>query len=112
MLCVIEKIHNTAANPPRLFLKEWRDKLKLSQEQIAARLETDKGTISKLERGRQKVTDDWLFGLAWAMGVEPERLFRHPDAPSLDDLIRGAPDNLKKQIFQVVEALVKTGTGG
>lgn len=58
------------------FLKDWRLRLKLSQEQLAERAGTSKGYISDLESGKRPVPPGpMLQRLADALGVTTRQLF-------------------------------------
>lgn len=107
---MVTHIHKRSDNQPRLFLKEWREAKGLTQQQIADRIGTDTGQVSRVETGKRKANQSWVFGYASALGITPEQLYRPPGAPSLDDMVRNAPESLRRQIFVVVEALLKTGT--
>lgn len=93
--------------PIRWFLREWREKVGLTQEQLAERLETNKGQISKLENSRQRVNDDWLNGYAVALDIEPGDLLRDPERPTIDDLLKGVSEAERDQAISVLRALLK-----
>lgn len=111
--------------PIRWYVKEWRHKLKLSQEQVAERLGTNKGQFSKLERGKtkdgQRLNDDWIAAIAEAYGIEPADLLRDPDAPSPADILRDqpktildlltAPAEVKAEVSNFVEFLNRKKAG-
>ena len=50
----------------------------LTQEAVAELLNTEKGTISKLERGLQRYHQEWLEALAEIFDIEPADLLRPP----------------------------------
>jgi transcriptional regulator with XRE-family HTH domain len=112
MLGMVTQIHNRASNRPRHYLQEWRLAKGLTQEQLADRVGTAKGVVSRHENDKRKLKMDKLAQYAEALGIETEQLFRDPAAPSLDELIRDVPPELKRQIFTVVTAMLKTGTDG
>lgn len=100
---------------PRHYLKEWRLKLGLKQQQLADRMDTGKDQISRWESAKRGVSMEVLFALADALGIDPAALLHDPEAPSIDELLRaaGASPETRGQAFVVVEALVKrTGTKG
>ena len=96
--------------PSRVFLKEWREAKHLSQDQLAGRMDTSKSVVSKLENGRQRYSQDWLEAYAFALGVEVPQLFRHPEAPTPDELLARMTPDQQKQAVAVLETLLKTGT--
>lgn len=92
--------------PLKWYLKEWRVHKGLTAERMADRLDTNKGQISKLERGEQRMNDDWIYGYAEALGIEPADLLKPPDAPSVDDLLRGATPEQYEQVRSVIRIIV------
>lgn len=94
--------------PPRIFLREWRETRGLTQERLAERLDVEKMTISKWERGVSAVNTNVMRALADALGIEPEDLWHHPDTPSADMLLRGQPDDVRDQVFKIIDALRRT----
>lgn len=70
---------------PRHFLKQWRKFRRLTQEQLAGRLDMSNSSISQLETGKQGYTQDTLEALADALSCQPgDLLMRDPlakDAP-------------------------------
>lgn len=94
-------------SPLRWYLREWRKKKGLSQEQLANRLDTNKGQISKLERGDQRMNDDWIAGLANALDIEPGDLLRDPEAPTLNDLLRSASPEQMQEIRAIAQIMLR-----
>lgn len=98
--------------PIRHFLKEWRLKRGKTQQQLADLLDTDKAQISNWERDKRGMTMDVQVALAYALGIEPPDLFRDPETPSIDELLRRATPEQRRLAFTVIEAMLKTGTDG
>lgn len=92
--------------PVRLFLAEWRESRNLTQQQLADRLDTSDVTVSRWETGKRRPDDDAKSAIAWVLGIEVVDLYRHPDHPSADALLRGQPVEIQDQGFRVIEALV------
>ena len=85
--------------PFRHYLKEWRLKRGLTQQQLAQRLNTTKGHISRYERGHRAMTSHVQFRLMRALGITPVQFFMHPDLPSADALLeRLAPADRQRYI--------------
>ncbi len=106
---MIDRIGNRRAM--RFYLKEWRDKFGLSQDQLADRMNTSKSKISKLERGSQAWGPKWVAAAAEAFNLDDEQaLFRHPDAPSPDELLAGSTPEQRAMAINVIQALLKTGS--
>lgn len=94
------------------YVREHRERRGLTQEQLAERMDTNKGQISKLERGAQRMNDDWAALIAEALNIEPWQLLRHPDAPDPADLLAGLLEQDRERVRQFADALKKTGTNG
>lgn len=106
------------AKPFRHFLKEWRQKKGLTQQQLADRLPvgddgkpTGKDQVSRWERNERGMTMDVQAALAEALNLSsPGDLFRDPDMPSADELLRAVGPAERNRIFAVIETMVKTGS--
>ena len=107
---VMDRIGNRRAI--HWYVREHRERRGLTQEQLAERLDTNKGQVSKLERGAQRMNDDWAALIADALNIEPWQLLRHPDAPDPADLLTGLLEKDRERVRQFAEALKKTGTDG
>lgn len=88
-----------------VFLAEWRLHKGLTQQQLADRLGTSDVTISRWETKKRRPNDDAREALAEAMGIEPEDLFRHPDTPSADALLRGQPPEVVELVIKQIMAI-------
>ena len=91
----------------RWYIKEWRKKRGLTQETVAQRCDTNKGQISKLERGDLQMNDRWIADLAHAYDIEPFQLLQHPDRPTADDLLRDASPQEMETIRQAISLMLK-----
>lgn len=91
--------------PVRLFLAEWRAKRGLTQQQLADRLETSDVTVSRWETGERSPDDRAKAGIAWALGCEVVDLYRHPEQPSADALLRDQPPEVQEQVFRIIAAM-------
>lgn len=94
--------------PFRHYLREWRNARGLSQQQLADRLDTSKGQISRWESGSRSMSGDVIAALADALAIEPGDLFRDPAAPSLDALLARAPAHVRDAAADLVRTLLKT----
>lgn len=114
LLGMVERIGPKA--PLRHYLKEWRKAKGFTQQQIADRLpvgEDGKGTskdvVSRWERFERGITMEAQAALADALSIEPWQLFQHPDTPSADELLKRASPEKRREIFAVIETMLKTG---
>lgn len=77
------------ARPPNR-IEEFRKRSGLTLDDLAARLQVDTSTIWKLEKGRRRLTADWMERLARELGVAPAELLWQQSAqtptvrPALD----------------------------
>lgn len=92
----------------RVFLKEWRLHLNLTQEEIAERLGTSKGTVSRLELNTREPNLGYLAAFAEAIGRNTGQLFYDPRTPSCDDLLRNVSPAQADQAFRMLKALTET----
>lgn len=94
----------------RLFLKQHREARGLSAQQMADRLDLTRESLYRQEREPWRVNSDKQAEWAEALGIEPEALWsppRGPEAPpSLDELVRDAPDDVKSMAVDIVRRLV------
>lgn len=104
------RIHRGNKRRRAIYLKEWREHLNLTQDQLAERMETSKARVSRIESGARPYKEDFVAAAAWAMGIEERDLFRHPESVSIDDMLEKAPDPVKKQAHALIETLLKTGS--
>jgi transcriptional regulator with XRE-family HTH domain len=93
--------------PRKLFLLEWREHRRLTQERLGQRLGVEKITISRWERDRRGLNVNVLSALAEALDIEPTDLFRHPDQPSADALLRDQSPEIQQQAITIIRALRK-----
>lgn len=95
--------------PRRQYLQQWRDSRGLTQEQLADRLDTGKDQISRWESGKRGMSAGVIAALEEALQLEPGDIFRDPAQPSVDELLRNATPEQRRQALSVIEALLKTG---
>lgn len=75
----------------------------LNQVDIANRLEVSStGTISKKLAKPEKLTVEWLAKFAWALEIEPEQLYHHPDQRTAEELLRQADDSTKEVVLRIL----------
>ena len=56
------------------YLAEWREYREMTQEALAAAVNTNKGQISGLESGGKRWNRDWLYKLSAVLECEPAEL--------------------------------------
>lgn len=92
--------------PRRNYLAAWREQRGLTQDQLADRLDTYKGQISNWENGRRAMSFDVQAALAEALDIEPSDLFRDPERPSADELLRDVAPEVHQQAIDLIRVLV------
>jgi transcriptional regulator with XRE-family HTH domain len=60
------------------YLKETRDKLGLSQDEVAARCDVTKGNLSMIENGKKDFAFSTFLEIALGMDIHPKQLLDHP----------------------------------
>lgn len=99
------------SRPTRQFLSKWREHRGLTQQQLADRIETGKDQISRWENGKRGMSAEVLNALAEALQIEPADLFRDPDMPSADELLRSATPEQRRLAIDLVERIVRPTAG-
>lgn len=64
----------TVGSENRNYLRQWREKAKLSQEELADKVGTTKSVISLLENEKRPLSSKWLRKLAEALNTTPGRI--------------------------------------
>lgn len=91
----------------RIYLAEWRESRALSQKRLGDRLGVSDMTVSRWETGRALLSTDVLAAISEALDIEPMDLYRHPDQPSADALLRGQPAEIRDQAISIIKAIRK-----
>jgi transcriptional regulator with XRE-family HTH domain len=86
----------------------------MSQDDIAEKLELDRTTVSRIERGESPYDQDYLERLALVLGCDSDDLLAidplKPDGPKLIySKLRTASPEMQKRVIEVIEALLKAG---
>lgn len=96
--------------PRRIFLSEWMDKRGLSDERLAGRLSVERETVNRWRNYPQRLSLPRIEEIAAALDLEPADLWRHPDRPSADALLRDASPELQNKAVEMIGILLRTGT--
>lgn len=94
-----------STRPLRLYVAEWREHKRLTQQQLADRLGTSDVTVSRWETKKRKPDLYAQAAIAHALGIEPIDLLRRPDQPSADALLRGQPQEIVDQAMKLIRAI-------
>lgn len=66
------------------FIKEWLTERGLKQESLSALMDANPSTVSKIIRGTQSLTDEWVVRFANALEIEIVDIFRHPTDEAIE----------------------------
>lgn len=91
--------------PFKVFFKERREKLGITQEQIASHMDTSAGKISKLETGKQKWSEDWLARAAFALDCEIVDLFYDPNGSTPEQRLAALPPDNRAVVLTLIDQL-------
>lgn len=97
--------------PIKVFLREWRQHFRLSQDELAARLNTSKATVSRKENQKRGYDVGYIAAVAEVLGREFTEMFCDPARPTQADLLRDMPEPDRTRIVAFIETFKKTGTG-
>jgi transcriptional regulator with XRE-family HTH domain len=106
MLVMARQYTNQVDRKYPLYLREWRESLSMTLDDVAAAVESNKGDVSKIERGVKRYNEDHLTRFADAFGIQPFQLFFPPDEQLLDSLIAGRDPAIRELAFRVVKAAI------
>lgn len=103
------------ADEDRNYLKEWRLFRGLSQDELAAKIETTKAVISLLENEKRPLSSKWLRRLAEALDTQPGYILDHdPNEISSDifDIWSRIDEIDREQAARILSTFTRTGTKG
>jgi transcriptional regulator with XRE-family HTH domain len=90
----------------RLYVTEWLKHRGLSDERAAGRLGVSRETIWKWRTQPHRLTTEKMASLASILDIEPEELYRPPNRPSLDALVKDQPADIQDMAADIVQRLV------
>jgi transcriptional regulator with XRE-family HTH domain len=91
--------------PPRLYIREWMERARINQTQLAERMGCGHGTVSKLLNDRMEITQNWLAAISFALGVSAIDLYRDPSRRDVAAEIETLPPQLQEEALRFVEYL-------
>lgn len=99
------------ADKLRHYLREWRKYRELNQTTVAERIERDVSTVSRLETGEIKITQEILELMAFALGCDDPRDLLYPPPDHQDaqviDLLRRLKGNKQRQAVRLLRAMLE-----
>ncbi|WP_341020942.1 helix-turn-helix transcriptional regulator [Brevundimonas diminuta] len=99
--------------PEENHLRAWREFRHMTQDELAAAVETNASVISLLESGARKLSPKWLRRLAPVLNTSPGYLLDHDpnDLPTaILDVWADIPDEQREQALKVLQSFRRTGT--
>lgn len=126
-VCVLQtnymarKVKSELPPAPLHFLKEWREFRKLTQEQLADAVDTNKSQIwlleasafEKGEKNKRGLSPKWARRLAKALRIQPGWLLDHDPnnlSPDLIEVWAGIPKDRQDQAIKTLQSFMrKTG---
>lgn len=91
--------------PPRHYLREWREEKGLTQQTLADRMDTGKDTVSRYENGKRRMTLEMAAAFAYALDPEMDAvmLFRDPARPTRDELLRDLSEDEVSEVLDFAD---------
>src|SRR5262249_37325551 len=89
-----------------LYIEERMEKLGLSDEKVANRIGVARETVTRWRGQQHRLNPGKIAARAKALDCEPEELWRPPSRPSLDAIVKDAPDEVQTLAADIVRRLV------
>ena len=89
-----------------LYIKEWMETKKVSDDELANRLDIGRATVWKWYSQQHRLNPEKIFNIASALGIRPEELWSDPSEPNLNAIIADAPEDLRATAADIVRRLV------
>lgn len=111
-----ESSHNANMTKERIpnYLKAWREFRRMTQEELAEKVNTTASQISMLESGERGLSHKWALKLAPVLKTNPGHLF-DTDPAALDNDVHDIWINIDKrdraQALRVLKSFARSETG-
>lgn len=97
--------------PRPLYIREWREFMGTKAIDLAIALDIERESYYRLERHPHKFNNEEMDIIAAEMGVKPSQFWFPPPTPgqdriSLDDLMDGVPDDMRKMVVNAVKGMM------
>lgn len=93
-----------------LYIDEWYAVKDMNDEKVANRLDRNRTTIFRWRTEQHRLNPQKIAELAYALDITPRQLFERPpgpeDRPSLDEMVKDAPDNVFDLVFDIAKRTV------
>ncbi|QSR18440.1 hypothetical protein CA833_14795 [Novosphingobium sp. KA1] len=97
------------------YLQAWREFRKMTQAELAAAVGTNQNMIGYLEAGERGLSAKWLRRLAPALRTQPGFILEHNPFDLPTDIVEiwiNASETERRQLVNLAQAIVRTGTDG
>lgn len=91
---------------PRHYLKEWREKRGLFQEQLAELVGSSGSALSRFETGERQIKFDMQVKLVNVLGITMAQFFCDPDDTELEALIARLKPEDRVRVAKIVKTFV------
>jgi len=88
-----------------LYITQHREAHGLSVEELGARLEVSRTTMWRWEKEQWRLNPEKIAAIAYALGIEPEQLWRLPERPSIDAMLDEAPQHVHEAVADLAKRL-------
>jgi transcriptional regulator with XRE-family HTH domain len=105
------KVHKFAR--AHLYIEEWMQKQGVNDESLGLRLGRSRTTVWRWRQEQHRLNPQKIAELAYGLDIQPDQLWRLPPSdarPSVDLILREAPDEFVKHFAESALILLKTGT--
>jgi transcriptional regulator with XRE-family HTH domain len=107
---MVRKPKKRSEKRPAHFLREWREHRKMTQEALAAAVDTNASVISLLEDGKRRLSDKWLGRLAPALKTSRGAILDYDPnsvSTSILEIWENIPDSSKPQVLDILQTFKK-----
>jgi DNA-binding Xre family transcriptional regulator len=92
---------------PHLYLDEWYKFRGVNDEKLANRLGMHRETVHRWRKQQHRLTPEKIAQLAAALDCRPEDLWRPPNSPSLDAMLRDVAAEEREMVIDVARRILK-----
>lgn len=92
-----------------LYIEEWMaaaDPRPVSDDELGKRLGVARQTVFRWRKEQWRLDPGKIAAIAEALGIEPEQLWRPPHRPSVDAILKDAPDDVHETAMDIVRRLI------
>lgn len=96
------------SHPSPIYIAEWRERIGLTQEQVAERLGIGRDQVSRMESGDRRVLAVQMGDIARALECEISDLFRKPPSHSGPRVVKiDVPEDIARDLIAYRDGLLR-----